>query len=114
MALRRVAGIVGSSRNALDTVAGATPAARATVRIVMNPKVATKRCSFPLTRPSRPGGDAQAQLRAPQVAQNSTAAFDRALALHQKTDREPIAIQARRRDAFLRSSEKRGGVIQAP
>ena len=37
-------------------------------------------------------------------------AFDRALTLHQKTEREPIAIQARRRDAFLRSLEKRGVV----
>src|SRR5688500_1942488 len=41
MSRRRVAGIVGSSRNAFDTVAGATPAARATVRIVMSPLVAT-------------------------------------------------------------------------
>ena len=37
-------------------------------------------------------------------------AFDRALALHQKSEREPLAIQARRRDAFMRSLEKRGGV----
>jgi hypothetical protein len=37
-------------------------------------------------------------------------AFDRALSLHQKTEREPIAIQMRRRAAFFRSLEKRGGV----
>ena len=43
-------------------------------------------------------------------------AFDRALALHTKTEREPVAIQARRRDAFMRGLEKRGGVTptQAP
>ena len=43
-------------------------------------------------------------------------AFDRALGLRKKTEREPVAIQARRRDALLRSLEKRGGVTatQAP
>jgi hypothetical protein len=35
-------------------------------------------------------------------------AFDRALSLHKKTDREPIAIMTRRRAAFMRSLEKRG------
>jgi tetratricopeptide (TPR) repeat protein len=38
-------------------------------------------------------------------------AFDRALGLHKKTEREPIAIQARRREAFQRSLEKRGGLF---
>lgn len=37
-------------------------------------------------------------------------AYDKALSLHKKTDREPIAVQIRRRSAFFRSLEKRGVV----
>jgi hypothetical protein len=41
-------------------------------------------------------------------------AYDRALSLHAKTEREPIAIQARRRAAFMRSLEMRGVITLPP
>ena len=41
-------------------------------------------------------------------------AFDKALSLHKKTDREPIAIMTRRRAAFFRALEKRGVVAPKP
>jgi len=41
-------------------------------------------------------------------------AYDTALSLHKKTDREPVAIQARRRSAFFRSLEKRGVIAPKP
>lgn len=41
-------------------------------------------------------------------------AFDRALRLHPKTEREPVAIQTRRRAAFFRSLEKRSVTSPKP
>jgi hypothetical protein len=41
-------------------------------------------------------------------------AFDRALSLHKKTNRDPIAIMTRRRAAFLQSLEKRGVIPPKP